>query len=115
MAMVGRVLSVHQPYAWALVAGVTTTEERARTTSYRGRVFVHAGKETDLTAPAELWPTAGRLVAGAVLGWVTLDRIDGEPGRYLWRVTGPVMLPEPVTGVRGWPGLWFWHLPPELQ
>jgi hypothetical protein len=32
-----------------------------------------------------------------------LARIDGEPGRYHWQVTGPHQLPEPVTWVRGWP------------
>ena len=113
--MVGRVLTVHQPYAWALAAGVKTTEDRAWTTSYRGKVFIHAGLTTDPDAPAGLWPPDGQLVTGAVLGWVTLDRIDGELGAYLWRVTGPMMLPEPVTGVRGYRGLWFWQLPPGLR
>ena len=42
--LAGRVLTVHNSYAWALVAGVKTTEERAWTTSYRGRVFIHARK-----------------------------------------------------------------------
>ena len=63
--MVGWVLTVHNPYAWALVAGFKTTEERAWTTSYRGRVFIHAGKETDLETSAELWPPDGQLLAGA--------------------------------------------------
>ncbi len=115
MVMVGRVLTVHQPYAHALVAGVKTTEEREWATRYRGRVFIHAGKETDPDAPAELWPPAGEVVTGAVLGWVTLDQVDGEPGAYRWHITHPVQLAEPVTGVRGYPGLWLWALPPELR
>ena len=57
----------------------------------------------------------GPLATGAVLGWVTLDRVDGEPGAYLWRVSSPHLLPEPVGGVRGWPGLWYWHLPARLR
>lgn len=113
---VGRALTVHQPYAWALAAGVKTTEHRSWSTAYRGRVFIHAGLRTDPDAPAGLRPPGGQPLAfGAVLGWVTLAVVDGEPGAYVWRVTGPHLLPEPVTGVRGWPGLWYWALPTDLR
>lgn len=37
-------LSVRQPYAWAIVAGIKDVENRSWATKIRGRIFIHAGK-----------------------------------------------------------------------
>lgn len=40
-----RAFTVHQPYAYAIVAGLKQYETRTRRTNIRGRVAVHAGKK----------------------------------------------------------------------
>jgi hypothetical protein len=37
-------LSVRQPYAWAIIAGIKDVENRSWPTKIRGRIFIHAGK-----------------------------------------------------------------------
>ena len=37
-------LSVRQPYAWAIIAGIKDVENRSWSTKIRGRIFIHAGK-----------------------------------------------------------------------
>jgi hypothetical protein len=115
LAEPARVITVCQPYARAIVAGVKTTEERHWSPSWRGRLWVHADAETDAKAPAAMWPPTGRLVTSAVLGYVTLADIEGKPGAWRWVLTDPVELAEPVTRVRGHPGLWLIDLPPNLR
>lgn len=39
-----RVLTLKQPWAWAIVCGGKTIENRVWPTSYRGRLYIHAGK-----------------------------------------------------------------------
>jgi len=36
-------LSVRQPYAWAIIAGIKDVENRSWLTKIRGRIFIHAG------------------------------------------------------------------------
>ena len=110
-----RVITVWQPYAWAIVAGVKTTEDRTWATTYRGLLYIHAGQEIDLNAPAEMRPPGGRLIAGAILGDVILARVEGDPGAWRWILTDPVALAEPLAAVRGHPGLWLLDLPPGLR
>lgn len=42
------VLSVRQPWAWAIISGGKDVENRSRSSKFRGRLYVHASK-----APAE--------------------------------------------------------------
>lgn len=46
------VLSVRQPWAWLLCAGLKDVENRNWRTNYRGELFIHAGKSFDWDA---LW------------------------------------------------------------
>ena len=41
------VLSVRQPWAWLLVNGYKDIENRNWATEFRGRCFIHAGKNFD--------------------------------------------------------------------
>lgn len=44
-------ISIRQPHAWAIMAGVKNVEFRSKPTRYRGPVLVHAGKsEQDLAS-----------------------------------------------------------------
>ena len=110
-----RVISVMNPWAWRIVAGLQASEERPWKPSWRGVLWIHASKESDLSAPAELWPPAGQLVNSAIIGHVTLAGVDGRPGAWRWVLTNPVRLARPVTGVHGHPGLWLIDLPPRLS
>lgn len=49
--MSANTLTLHQPYASLIVAGVKTIETRPRRMNYRGRLFVHAAKRE----PVEKW------------------------------------------------------------
>ncbi len=42
------VLSIQQPWAWAIVSGFKGVENRTWKNSYRGRLLIHAGKREDL-------------------------------------------------------------------
>ena len=110
-----RVISVANPWAWRIVAGLQAVEERPWKPSWRGVLWIHASPDSDPSAPAELWPPGGQLVTSAIIGHVTLAGVQGRPGAWRWVLTDPYQLAEPVTGVRGHPGLWLTDLPPRLS
>ena len=110
-----RILTVWQPYAWAIVAGLKITEDREWKPSHRRRLWIHAGVEIDEQAPGTLWPPTRRLIISAILGYVTLADVEGSPGAWHWVLTDPVELAEPLTGIRGHPGLWLMDLAPDLR
>ncbi len=110
-----RVISVMNPWAWRIVAGLQAVEIRTWKPSWRGVLWIHASKDNDLSAPAGLWPPAGQLVTSAIIGHVTLAEVEGRPGAWRWLLTDPQQLTQPVTGVRGHPGLWLIDLPPRLS
>ena len=37
-------LTIHQPWAWAIMAGIKRVENRTWRTSHRGPLVIHAGK-----------------------------------------------------------------------
>jgi ASCH domain len=110
-----RVISVMNPWAWRIVAGLQVVEERTWKPSWRGVLWIHASQDSDLSAPAGLWPPAGQLVTSAIIGHVTLADVGGRPGAWRWALTDPHQLAKPVTGVRGHCGLWLVDLPPRLS
>ena len=103
------------PWAWRIVAGLQLVVERAWKPSWRGVLWIQASKDSDLSAPAELWPPARQLVTSAIIGHVTLADVQGAAGAWRWVLTDPHQLAEPVAGVRGHPGLWLIDLPPGLS
>lgn len=109
-----RVISVMNPWAWRIVAGLQAGEERTWKPSWRGVLWIHASADSDLSAPAGLWPPAGQLVNSAIIGHVTLADVEGRPGAWRWVLTSPHQLAKPVTAVHGHPGLWLIDLPPGL-
>jgi ASCH domain len=110
-----RVLTVWQPYAYAIVVGLKITEDRTWKPSWRGRLWIHAGTETDQNAPGHLWPPGREVIHSAILGFVTLSRVDGDPGDWHWVLTDPYELAVPLAGVRGYPSIWLIDLPPGLR
>lgn len=80
-----RVLTVRQPWAWAIIHGGKTIENRVRNIagSYRGPVAIHAGKSDDLAAFGQVAQILGIRFAdyvparGAIIGVVDLVDVHG--------------------------------------
>ena len=81
------VLSVRQPFAWAIVAGLKDVENRTWATPHRGRLYIHASgrlhRETlELAATFDLTPPEDA-VFSAIIGHVTLvDVVAGSSSRW---------------------------------
>ena len=130
----GKALTLHAPWAWAVVNGVKQVENRDWTTTYRGAIFVHAGLSFESDAAArELFShmqvkPPNEFARGVILG--TIDLVDVLPlteylqsfaslpflhklaiGPWCWVLSNPRIC-EPVPH----PGnfqLWPVKLPPE--
>jgi len=114
-----KALSVQQPWAWAIVAGLKRIENRSRPTSYRGPLLIHAGLNRRQLVPKlpDGTDVPAGLDFGAVIGRVELvdcvpyDQVAGDafaiPGHWCWILANPVAL-EPVP----WKGqLGFFEVP----
>ena len=53
-----KAISIHQPYAWAIVSGVKRFENRSWATAHRGRVAVHAGASRASLGDYDDWDAA---------------------------------------------------------
>jgi hypothetical protein len=103
------VLTIRQPWASAIIYGGKDVENRGWTTSYRGRLYIHAGMQLD---PVDVLPADVPLLRGAIIGYVLLVNIVSdsdswwaEQGKYHWLLADPVVLRTPVSA-RGRLGLW---------
>jgi hypothetical protein len=93
-----KALSVCQPWAWAIVHGVKTVENRWRPTSHRGPLVIHASRSrrylgqdyTDLLPGLPPWE---QLDFGALVGvvevvdCVPVAEVEGDPfaiGPWCW-------------------------------
>lgn len=99
-----RVLTVQQPWAWAIIHGGKDIENRTQLWSYRGPLAIHAGARLsergcdlipdllDQTRPELLAPYADeQLTMGAIIGTVQLvdvhpaePEIPSDSGSGLW-------------------------------
>ncbi|CAM5532453.1 hypothetical protein [Leifsonia shinshuensis] len=76
-----RILTVRQPWAWAIIHGGKTVENRTRNIAgtYRGPIAIHAGKAFDYDAFGDTGPM-GDLLAGALSAG---EEIIFEPGAII--------------------------------
>ena len=118
-------LSIRAPWAWLIIHGRKTIENRDWNTGYRGRFQVHstATRLKDEYAAAQRLlesaqveielPPVDELVYGAIIGTVFLDRISrpteipsrwGNPeSKYWWHLVRPCpWTPDPCPGGLGW-------------
>lgn len=131
-----KAITVYQPYAYAIIAGLKQYETRPRKTHIRGRVAVHAGRLDEVHATKHLsgndfWAIMAEiggktdLPRGAVLGTVEIvdcvpveeiihtlserERLLGDysPGRFAWVLKNPVAFSMPVPA-KGKQGWWNW-------
>jgi hypothetical protein len=120
-----KVLSVRQPWAWALIHGAKDVENRTWPTKHRGLVAIHAGKQFDMGKRdwhnmsmgefGEPWHTMARgynqqraHVLGAIIGLVELYdcvpsyecdspwKAGDDPDYFCWLVRNPIALAEPI-------------------
>lgn len=90
------VLSVRQPWAYLIVAGLKDVENRTWKTNYRGELYIHAGKAFDWDAlpfiqanHVDVWQTIAQQFH--LLGWVIPRReitnsMRGQLGAIIGRV-----------------------------
>jgi hypothetical protein len=111
-----RILTVRQPWAWALVTGRKDVENRTWKTNYRGLLFVHAAQKPDRDA-AVTTKVPAHLPLSAVVGSVHLvDVVQhhqsqwAEPQLWHWVVDSPREFDEPIP-MPGRLGLWRVVLP----
>jgi len=110
-----KALSIHQPWAWAILHAGKNVENRSRRTTHRGPLLVHASKSRasyDAHDP-EKWlerygvalPAWEELVKGAIVGQVEvvdcvpveqLSSVAWASGPWCWVLQNPRALAEPV-------------------
>jgi hypothetical protein len=107
------VLTVRQPWAWAIIHAGKDVENRGWTPRRTGRLLIHAGKGVDKDAfgalaafgievPAEA--AAGGLIIGAVevTGWARDSPSRwAVPGQWHWLLADPRPAARPLP-CRGW-------------
>jgi hypothetical protein len=106
-----KILTVRQPWASLIVAGIKDVENRSWRTNYRGRLGIHAGSRVDqdaLDAYGHLLD--GELPRGALIGSVTVvDCVENSrskwaiPGQWHWLLADAEKLahPRPMPGQLG--------------
>ena len=102
-------VTVWQPWAELIVAGVKDVENRSWTTAYRGPVLIHAGRRMraadldDLAHRHGIELGRSALELGAILGVVDLVDCREEvtsrwhhQGSFGWYLENPRRLPSPI-------------------
>ena len=104
-------LSIRQPWAWLIVNGYKDIENRSRRTHFRGRIYVHTGKNiASLDDFPEQWEYIRQsgivippnLPTGAIVGEVTIaDCVEFSKspwfsGRYGYTLEAPAAYETPV-------------------
>jgi hypothetical protein len=106
-----KALSIRQPWAWAIVSGLKTVENRSWRTNYRGPVLIHAGRSRADLMPIlpDGTPVPENLRFGYLLGvaelvdCVPLEVVPPDPfaeGPWCWilRNARPLARPVPYVG-----------------
>jgi hypothetical protein len=100
-------LTIRQPWAWAILAGLKTVENRTWPTAHRGALLIHAGasRESLRSVLPDGTPVPDDLVFGCLVGVV--DVLDCVPlawcpagpyreGPWCWLLARPRALPTPI-------------------
>lgn len=121
-----KALTIKQPWADLIIAGIKDIENRTWKTSYRGRVLIHTSKSPCSRGDLDAYPLSalseninldkyapGRFTNGAIIG--SVDIVDcvmnhpsewAEKGVYNWVLANPVKFENPILNVKGMLGLW---------
>lgn len=135
-----KTLSVQQPWASLIAAGIKDVENRTwQPKQLPGRILIHASKKCTLRSlsnePVE-WmqeifneqlfgnlPDFVDMPDGAIIGYATVERVDKDSANsvwaagesddenlYYWHLTDAHLFDEPITGVKGKLHLWDYDL-----
>jgi hypothetical protein len=105
-------LTVRQPWASLIMAGIKTVENRSWNTSYRGTLVIHAGRGIDKPAMREHGHLLDEYPSGTILG--TVELVDcirdstspwAEDDQWHWILADVKPWAEPVAAT-GRLGLW---------
>lgn len=100
-----KALSIRQPWAWAIMSGQKTIENRTWRTTYRGALLIHAGRTFDRDGLDHLRDVPELLQLGALLGTVRLvdclpirdaPKIDHAHGPWCWILESPHAFAAPI-------------------
>jgi hypothetical protein len=120
-----RVLTIRQPWAWAIIHGGKDVENRSWPTKHRGPLLIHAGSafEADGYGTVEQLatrrpPATGEFIHGAIIGVVDLVDCQQDvvsawavPGQWHWVLRNPRSFDQAVPC----PGkLGLWRPPPGV-
>jgi hypothetical protein len=106
-----KVLTVRQPFASAILAGLKEREYRSWQTRYRGVLLIHAAARraewSDVAEFARMLTSMdpAAMTYSAVLGAVDLVSCEDEGGGFAWVLANPRKLAEPFP-CSGKLGLW---------
>jgi hypothetical protein len=126
-----RVLSVHPPWAWAIIHAAKDIENRTWTTPHRGPILIHASSKkytgraleearTEISANSglDLDRIPKDFPRSQIIGMVDVnDCIPNSRSRWAfkgqehWVLGNPRRLDRPVTNVDGKLNLWTWRAP----
>lgn len=130
-----RAITIKQPWANLIVAGLKDIENKTWKTNFRGRVLIHAGMKADnhWSASVPVCDKVDKFLReiskggtdwsnyhfGAIIGSVEIvDCVQNHPslwaekGVWNWVLANPVIFDEPIKGVKG--KLSFWEYNGEL-
>jgi ASCH domain len=118
-----KALSIHQPWAWAILRAGKTVENRTWPTNYRGPLLIHASKTRSsfdrealidwvkvygvALPPWELMPTGGLIGIVDLVDCLPVNQTVLSPwveGPVCWVLANPRPFPETVA-LRGMQGL----------
>jgi hypothetical protein len=111
-----KTLSIRQPWATAILRLGKDVENRRWSTSFRGRILIHASKQIDLDACRQLNIDPSTLQTASILGSVEIiDCIRNsssswaEPNSCHWILARPEEFKNPIP-CAGQSGLWEFPL-----
>jgi hypothetical protein len=113
-----KAITIHAPWAWAIISGYKRFENRTWETRHRGELWIHAGKSTASDQKANKvfddlgidYPKSWDDIRGKIIGRVELTRIvdpTGDPfatGPRCWELDCPQGI-EPIS-INGRQSIW---------
>ncbi len=101
-----RMLTVKQPWAWALIYAGKDVENRSRHFSYRGTLIIHAGQSVDpagveFLRSIGIEPPAEALEGGHIVGRVEVTGCTGDsPSRWAQSGAWHIQVSDPQPAVQ---------------
>ena len=113
-----KALTIRQPWAWLICAGIKDIENRNWFTQFRGRIYIHAGKSRLAMTESNIKyvlkrlskkqakkfeSTCDNLTFGAIIGEVDItDCVDDSRspwfiGRYGFKLSNPTLFDKPIS------------------